>query len=303
MNAKLRGNMARGLSDKALPVVQPFWTRAFLIPDHSPDRGFWRSRSVLGISDSSGHFRRGLARFDKIFGEIAGSLSEIPACGVYSIVSEGFGIPSPAARTRSNEGTVTAEPETRESLLMRVKDAGNREAWEQFSQIYRPVVYRMARARGMQDADAQDLAQKVLWSVAQSLPDWECRTDQGIKFRHWLRRVAKNAALNALSRSPRDQAGGGTTAIELLQRLEASPAAEREVDLEFRRQVFRRAAVLVQQRTSETNWRAFCLTMLEGVSVEEAASRLGISVGTVYAARSRVMRRVREEVAAIEGAD
>ena len=214
---------------------------------------------------------------------------------------QGFRFEILATGTRANEATVTAEPETRESLLLRVKDAGNREAWEQFSQIYRPVVYRMARARGMQDADAQDLAQKVLFAVSQSLPSWE-QSPEGGKFRHWLRRVAKNAVLNALARHPRDRAGGGTTAIELLQQqIESSREVEDSVDLEFRRQMFRRAALLVQQRTSETNWRAFCLTMLDGLSIDDASKKLGVSVGTVYAARSRVMRRVREAVRALEG--
>ncbi|MGI9473170.1 MAG: RNA polymerase sigma factor [Rubripirellula sp.] len=196
---------------------------------------------------------------------------------------------------------MTAEPETRESLLVRVKDAGNREAWEQFSQIYRPVVYRMARARGLQDADAQDLTQRVLFAVSQSLPDWE-RNPGGGKFRHWLRRVAKNAVLNALSRPPRDRAGGGTTAIELLQQhVESNDDIEESVDYEFRRQLFRRAALQVQQRTSETNWQAFRLTMLEEQSIDAVADQLRVTVGTVYAARSRVMRRIREAVRELEG--
>ena len=75
-------------------------------------------------------------------------------------------------------------PETRESLLIRVRDLQDRDAWDQFVQIYRPVVYRLARHRGLQDADAQDLAQKVLMSVAKSIPDWK-RTEPNAKFRHW----------------------------------------------------------------------------------------------------------------------
>lgn len=61
-------------------------------------------------------------------------------------------------------------PETRESLLIRVRDLQDRDAWDQFVQIYRPVVYRLARNRGLQDADAQDLAQKVLYVGCQIDP-------------------------------------------------------------------------------------------------------------------------------------
>jgi hypothetical protein len=77
-------------------------------------------------------------------------------------------------------------PETRDSLLVRLKDPGDREAWDQFSVLYRPVIYRIARARGLQDADAQDLVQQVLMAVASAIPRWQ-RGGEHVRFRHWLR--------------------------------------------------------------------------------------------------------------------
>ena len=64
-------------------------------------------------------------------------------------------------------------PDTRDSLLIRVASSGDQGAWEQFARIYRPVVYNVARMRGLQDADAQDVAQQVLIAVARALPTWE----------------------------------------------------------------------------------------------------------------------------------
>ena len=64
------------------------------------------------------------------------------------------------------ENQVTEFPETRDSLLVQVRSPANREAWDQFALIYRPVIYRLARRKGLQDADAQDLAQRVLMAVA-----------------------------------------------------------------------------------------------------------------------------------------
>ena len=61
---------------------------------------------------------------------------------------------------------MTEFPETRSALLVEVRSPENREAWEQFVLVYRPVIYRMARRRGMQDADAQDVAQNILVRVA-----------------------------------------------------------------------------------------------------------------------------------------
>ncbi len=110
---------------------------------------------------------------------------------------------------------LTEIPDTRDSLLVRVRDPSDQEAWEQFAGIYRPVAYRLARARGMQDADAEELAQSVLMKIARAIPSWESTSPQG-RFRHWLRRVAKNAVINALSRRPKDQALGGSEMLNLL---------------------------------------------------------------------------------------
>src|SRR5437868_12133380 len=99
---------------------------------------------------------------------------------------------------------VTQFPETRDSLLVQVRSPANREAWEAFVQIYRPVIYRLARGRGLQDADAQDLAQRVLMAVAAAIGSWE-KSSESVRFRHWLSRVARNAIVNALSRQPQDR--------------------------------------------------------------------------------------------------
>ena len=57
-------------------------------------------------------------------------------------------------------------PETRDSLLVRMRDPRDGQAWAEFVQIYEPVVYRLARGQGLQDADARDLTQQVLMAVA-----------------------------------------------------------------------------------------------------------------------------------------
>jgi RNA polymerase sigma-70 factor, ECF subfamily len=105
---------------------------------------------------------------------------------------------------------LTLFPETRDSLLVQVQNPANRDAWELFAQIYRPVIFRTARARGLQHADASDLSQQVLMAVASAIGDWEKR-DESTRFRNWLGRVTRNAILNALMRRPKDRAAGGTS--------------------------------------------------------------------------------------------
>lgn len=198
---------------------------------------------------------------------------------------------------------MTEIPETRDSLLVQVRSPANREAWEEFAQIYQPVIYRLARLRGLQDADAQDLSQQVLMAVASAIGDWE-KSHAEVRFRHWLRRVARNAIINALSRQPRDRAAGGSS-VQLL--LSAQPEDDDEssalIDLEYRRELYLRAARMVRGDVEAETWRAFEMTVIENRAIDDAAVELDKTVGTIYAARSRIMRRLREAVQELEKAE
>ena len=108
-------------------------------------------------------------------------------------------------------------PDTSESLIIQVRDPADREAWERFEQLYRPVVFRIARAKGLQHADALDLVQQVLLSVSGAISRYEKR-DDGRPFRNWLSRITRNAIVRALSRGPRDKASGGTQIMDVFAR-------------------------------------------------------------------------------------
>ena len=189
---------------------------------------------------------------------------------------------------------MTEFPETRSTLLAGIKSPENREAWEEFIAIYRPLIYRMARRRGLQDADAQDVAQDILIRVAAAIERYE--PQPGVRFRHWLRRVASNAILTSLQRQPRDLGTGGTDIHEIVSQQPDLPHLEAELETELLREMYLRAAAVVRTEVNAETWRAFDLTTLQGVSCEEAAVTIGKSVGTVYAARSRIIKRLREQL-------
>ena len=77
-------------------------------------------------------------------------------------------------------------PDTRASLLLKMQVGVDNVAWQEFVSTYRPIIYRLARKRGLQDADAQDLAQQVLISIAGSIERWK-KNNESVRFRHWLR--------------------------------------------------------------------------------------------------------------------
>jgi RNA polymerase sigma-70 factor (ECF subfamily) len=192
-------------------------------------------------------------------------------------------------------------PETRPSLLVRLKDAGDEAAWREFIEIYEPLLLRLARQRGLQDADAAELTQDVLMAVAGAIDDWDPDRERG-SFRGWLSRVARNRMINALVRRQRGpRIVGGT---DHLQRLEEEPAREglesAAFDLEHRRRLFLWAAEHIRGEFRESTWQAFWRTCVDQRPVAEVAAELQLSPGAIYVARSRVMSRLREKVKRVE---
>jgi RNA polymerase sigma factor (sigma-70 family) len=191
---------------------------------------------------------------------------------------------------------MTENPDTRESLLLRIRDPRDRDAWFEFASIYGPLIHRIGRRFGLQDADAQNLAQQVLQKVERQADRWEPGQAHG-SFRRWLATVARNAAIDAIRRMAPDAARGGTSVCEALQNVPAPhDASEATFRLELERQAFRWAARRIRGEFTESTWKAFWKTMVEGESCADVSVRLGRSVGAVYTARSRVMQRLKEEL-------
>src|SRR5262245_48130123 len=195
---------------------------------------------------------------------------------------------------------MTTSPHTRPSLLVRIRDAADREAWRQFVELYAPLVYGFARRRGLQDADAADLTQDVLHRVARSRGRLEYDPRQG-SFRGWLFTVARNRLHTLLKRQQRQRQRTAPGEAEHLLAEAACPEAD-EADLwdrEYEQRLFEWAAEQVRRHFQVATWQAFWMTAVEGRTPREAAERLGLSVGAVYIARSRVLARLREAVGQI----
>ena len=196
---------------------------------------------------------------------------------------------------------MTLSPQTRASLLVRVRDPADQAAWHEFVEIYWPVIHRLARRKGLQEADADDLAQQVLMSVARSI-EQRPHDAARARFRTWLDKIVRNAALNALSRTKPDRAAGGEAHSEVVHN-----AASREPDsellrLELRREIFRWAARQIEKEFQPDTWQAFWRTAIEDRTCEDVAHELNKGVGSIYAARSRVMKRLQEKVTEYEEA-
>lgn len=193
------------------------------------------------------------------------------------------------------------DPETRRSLLVRLRDREDARAWEEFVEVYEPLLYRLVRQRGLQHADAQELTQECLVAVASAIERWDPNPQKG-SFRGWLFRIARNMTFNFLTRRRPDQQGAGGTDYQLLIEAHPDPASEvtTEFEQEYQQEVFDWAARQVRGEFRESTWQAFWRTTVDGEPIPGAASALGLSVGAVYMARSRVMSRIKSRVRELE---
>jgi len=190
-------------------------------------------------------------------------------------------------------------PETRLSLIRRLQSGTDENAWTEFSNIYRHVIVRLASSKGLQTADAEDLAQKVLLAINKHIVGWKPDPQRG-RFRTWLQKIVRNATLNALSRIPQDAAPGGTTAIRSLADLPQSDAVA--FDEEWKRETLNWVVGQIRPEFEPATWDAFWLTAVEGESPKAAAAQTGKSLGAVYIARTRIMKRIRAKVDELLGA-
>ncbi len=201
---------------------------------------------------------------------------------------------------------MTETPSTRPSLLVRLRNPRDERAWGEFLEIYEPLIYRLARKKGLQAADADDLTQEVFRAVAGAIDGWDMDPARG-SFRGWLFRIARNLIVNILVARSRRTAGYGAGGSDLVEFLESQPAPAADetafFDGEYRRRLFAWAAERVRGSFRETTWQAFWRTGVEGQEVRSVARSLDMTVGAVHIARSRVMARIRMEIEKIETTD
>lgn len=177
---------------------------------------------------------------------------------------------------------------------MRLPGGADRDAWERFVASYGPFLHRYARRRGVDEASAGDLVQQILMRVHRSVANWQPQAD-GPRFRNWLMTVARNQTITFCRQLERHRGVGGSAA-QLVFDAAAAEADDSAADREYRREVLLWAAAQVRDDVQPQTWQAFWLTAVEGRSCSEVAADLGLSIGSVYAARSRLLKRIREQI-------
>ena len=186
-------------------------------------------------------------------------------------------------------------PTTRPSLLLRMRDTRDHEAWHTFVELYAPLVFRFARKRGLQDADAADLTQDVLRSVADAMKNGKYDPARG-SFRGWLHTVTRNAVYRFLRDGQRQPRGSGDTQQQIFLEQIPVPNEQEEWEYEFQKRLFAWACDEVRGEFQENTWQAFWQTAVDGRSVNQVTEILGMSTGSIYVAKSRILTRIKKRI-------
>lgn len=189
-------------------------------------------------------------------------------------------------------------PETRGSLIRRLADRNDADAWSFFEDNYQQPVYRFARSRGLQPDDAMDVVQEVLMAVHRAASNWKPTGRTG-SFRAWLAESARRITLKITRQRARIGRGVGGSGFEL----EIGDVTDRSIGTtsqvstdDDRRWSFYCAAAIVQKEVNPQHWMAFWLTAVDGKTADDVARQLSMKAGTVYSAKCRVLAKLKAAV-------
>lgn len=179
------------------------------------------------------------------------------------------------------------------SLLVRAR-ANDRTAWERLADLFTPVVYNWVRRGGVPEADAEDVVQDVFLEVARGLARFH-KDQPGDSFGGWLRTLTRRRTCDYHRRGPLAGAGG-STARAALEQVPDTPHDDADPTDDPTAEVVRRGLELIRPEFEPRTWQAFQAVAADGRPAADVAAELGTTVGAVYMAKSRVLKRLREEL-------
>ena len=191
-------------------------------------------------------------------------------------------------------------PDTSLGLLERLqREQFDEAAWQEFVSRYGETLLGWARKWGACEADARDVTQEVLLSMVQYMRAFHC--DPSRSFRAWLKTVAYHAIGKLRANQSRCTALGGSGAVALFESLSAREELVLLLDRQAENELLEVAMQRVRSRVLPHTWEAFRLLALEGDAGEAVATRLGVSLGSVYVARHKVKKMLQKEMQVLLG--
>jgi RNA polymerase sigma-70 factor (ECF subfamily) len=194
----------------------------------------------------------------------------------------------------------TRQFNTRVTLLGRLRATpDDPEVWSEFVDWYGRNIHAWCRSWGLQESDAQDVTQEVFLNLSVQMHGF--RYDPNGSFRAWLKTLTRRAwQVYVVKQRKAGRGSGDETEMERLAGLAAKKDLTQRLEEAFDQELLKEASNLVRLRVEPRTWEAFHLLAIEGLSGAEVAEKLKMKVATVFVARSKVQRMLREELARLD---
>ncbi|MEQ1904265.1 MAG: sigma-70 family RNA polymerase sigma factor [Pirellulaceae bacterium] len=190
----------------------------------------------------------------------------------------------------------TSKPGTSLSLLSRVR-SDDPVAWSSLVDLYAPLVASWCLRRGLGIEDTDDVIQNVFISVARGLETFRHDGNRDGSFRAWLWTITRNRILDVVrARRPDRAVGGSSAAMRLGQVMDQAIDEEEPTSQLDLNQLLRRAMSQIEATVERQTWQAFWRTVVDGQSSDVVAAELNLSTATIRQYRSRILRRLREQM-------
>ncbi len=184
---------------------------------------------------------------------------------------------------------------THKSLLIRIRDRRDRDAWREFHTLYAPFLYRYARRKGLNHEDAEDVRAQCLHKVAVHIGTFEYQRERG-GFRNWLRRLVTNKIIDTARKRQVPTAQSHV----LREAVDQDQSPDEEWEAEWIDARLRFCIDRARHGVSVPTFNAFHLLVVQDKSVEDVCALLGMNANQVYKAKSSVLKRIRSEVSAFD---
>lgn len=190
---------------------------------------------------------------------------------------------------------------TRSSLLAKVRNLDDQEAWARFYQFYRPLIFKWAKGTGLSASDADEMTQVVMLKMTEKLPTFAYDPSKG--FRAWLRTVVIHQSIDVFRKAKKEN----LAIQQWLERISApddlsvdSLIDELNPQLEHDRELATRALAEVRASVDASTWSTFVLTVINEMAVPEVARELGLTIASVYVNKGRVLKSLKQVVERFE---
>jgi RNA polymerase sigma-70 factor (ECF subfamily) len=195
---------------------------------------------------------------------------------------------------------------TRRSLLARLKDWDDHDSWKQFFDTYWKLIYGAAIKSGLSDAEAQDVVQETVLSVAKKMNDFKFDPALG-SFKGWLLTLTRWRITDQVRKRARHERNHGPADDDTARTSEVEAVADPQGqkldaiwDAEWNKNLMDAAIERVKRKVGARQYQIFDLHVIKGWSVKDVAKTLGVSTDQVYQAKSRVSDSVRTEYELLE---